>query len=323
MQGVYAAGDLLVTQNGGGNMSVNVAVGRVALFGTESTYQGTYTGENRTSVVNVVIAASHATLARIDIIVAKVMDAAYSGASNTFSIVAVTGTAAASPVAPTTPANAIVLARVAVAALSTTVLTAAITDYRTRTIALGGRIICTSTTRPTVGLVAGETMIRETDTGNELTYYGATTGWQRPWGNPWGYVTHASITANSTAYSSVTDVAGLSVSASYILNRRYKLSWVGEAFCSVGDGAYVVHITNSGGTVLARNTALGASCAAGSLSGFTTMIETATSTAATTRKIQIGKVTGTGTVLIGAGATFPSTLLVEDIGPATSTAPTS
>ena len=325
--GVRLTDDLKVTERSGtANMSVDVAGGRAFINGTEATYQGTYFVENR-GVQNVVVSAAHATLARIDLIVAKVQDAGYSGATNAWSLAVVAGTPAASPAAPTAPANSLVLARVAVAALATTVVNANITDYRYITAgqsiatAAGGTIICNSTTRPATPNRG--TIIFETDTGNTLSYYGATTGWRQPWGDPWGYVTSATITANSTAVSALTDVTGLSVSASYVLNRRYKLSWVGEAFCSVGDGAYVLYITNSGGTVIARNTALGVSCAAGSASGFVTVIETATSTAATTRKVQIAKISGTGTVLVGAGTTFPSILLVEDIGPATSTAPTS
>lgn len=134
--GVVAAGDMAVTQNGTPNMSVNVATGRAFINGSEATYQGTYAVENR-GVQNVVVSASDPTNPRRDLIVARIKDAAYSGAANTFTIEVVTGTPAAVPVDPATPANCLVLARVAVAALATTVVNANITDLRTRAYALG------------------------------------------------------------------------------------------------------------------------------------------------------------------------------------------
>ena len=129
-QGVVKSADLAVTQNGTPNMSVNVAAGAVAIDGTESSTQGFYHFVND-AVLNVAISAAHATLPRIDLIVAKVQDAQYSGATNAGSIVAVTGTAAASPVAPAAPANSVILAQVAVAAATTSITNANITDVRT------------------------------------------------------------------------------------------------------------------------------------------------------------------------------------------------
>ena len=175
--GIIQAGDLAVTQNGTPNMTVNVATGQVVVPGTEGTYQGAYICENRGSL-SVTIAAADATNPRYDLIVARVRDAAYSGATNTFAIEAVTGTPAASPAEPTIPANSWVLARVEVVALDTTITTSNIVDRRTtgtgqfgQASALGGKIICTSTTRPTApfeGMV-----IYETDTDYEFTYSGS------------------------------------------------------------------------------------------------------------------------------------------------------
>lgn len=128
-QGVVKSTDMAVTQNGTPNMSVNVAAGSVVIDGTESATQGFYHFMND-ATLNVAIAASHATLPRIDLIVAKVQDAQYSGATNAGSIVAVTGTAAASPVAPSAPANSVILAQIAVAAAVTSITNANITDLR-------------------------------------------------------------------------------------------------------------------------------------------------------------------------------------------------
>ena len=175
--GIIQSGDLAVTQNGTPNMTVLVATGQVVVPGTEGTYQGAYICENRGSL-SVTIAAADATNPRYDLIVARVRDAAYSGATNTFAIEAVTGTPAASPAEPTIPANSWVLARVTVAALDTTITTADIVDRRTtgtgqfgQASALGGKIICTSTTRPTAPFEGME--IYETDTDFEYTYSGS------------------------------------------------------------------------------------------------------------------------------------------------------
>lgn len=165
--GIVAAGDLAVAENGTPNMSVNVATGQVLIPGTEGTYQGFYCIENR-GTLNVAIAAADATNPRKDLIVAKVQDAAYSGASNVASIVAVTGTPAASPAEPAAPANSWVLAMVDVPALDTAITNSQITDRRTQqtgqkgqAAALGGVILCTSTNRP--GHQVGRA-IYETDT---------------------------------------------------------------------------------------------------------------------------------------------------------------
>lgn len=127
--GILRPGDLKVTQNGTPNMSVNVAPGRANVDGSESALQGSYLVW-LDAIQNVVIAASDPTNPRIDLIVARVKDQQYSGLSNTFTVEAVTGTPAGSPVTPTAPANTYILATLAVAASVTTIVTANITDNR-------------------------------------------------------------------------------------------------------------------------------------------------------------------------------------------------
>lgn len=174
---VVGVNDLKVSQHAAGaNMSVDVAGGICFIEGTESATQGAYCCRSDGTATNVTLAASNATLPRIDLIVAKVQDAFYSGATNAWSIVAVTGTAAASPVAPSAPANSLILAQVSVGANVTTIVTANISDKRL--IASGrlytGDFTCTSTTRPAVpwtGLT-----IFETDTRNRYVWDGST--WQ-------------------------------------------------------------------------------------------------------------------------------------------------
>lgn len=130
--GVVRSTDLAVTQNGTPNMSVNVAAGGAFIRGTQSANQGAYHVWND-ATVNLSITAADATNGRRDLIIAQVRDAYYSGATNDARLTVVTGTPAASPADPSLSAypNALVLARITVAAGDTAINTADITDLRT------------------------------------------------------------------------------------------------------------------------------------------------------------------------------------------------
>lgn len=167
---------LKVSQRGAGaNMSVDVATGIVAIQGTQSATQGIYTACSD-AVVNVVITTAHATLARKDIIVARIQDSAVSGVTDSFTIEVVTGTPAGSPVEPAVPANSMKLATVNVAAAAASITNANIVDARVYTSAAGCPIVCTSTTRPLFP-VRGQ-FIYELDTQKYYLYHPNTSyGW--------------------------------------------------------------------------------------------------------------------------------------------------
>lgn len=179
-QGIYTAGALAVSEKSGTpNMSVDVAEGQVAVNGSESAYAGVYLCEAR-GTTNLAISAADATNPRLDLIVARVRDAAYSGATNTFSLEVVTGTPAGVPADPSLPSGScFVLARVTVDASASSITNANIADLRLsystaqngRAAAVGGTVVCTNATRPTgvEGL-----KIYETDTDYEYTYSGST-----------------------------------------------------------------------------------------------------------------------------------------------------
>src|SRR5258706_5395684 len=137
--------------------------------------------------VTISFTAAHATLNRIDSVVFKVQDTAYSGGVNTSSLVMVDGTPASSPVSPTLPANALELARVSVLAASTSVVNASITDMRQYLTANGGIMVVKSTTRPAANTVGAGQLIYESDTLNILRTDDGGTNWfqvQGPW-IPW------------------------------------------------------------------------------------------------------------------------------------------
>lgn len=239
--------DLKVSQRGAGaNMSVDVAEGSVVVMGTEATYQGMYYGENQ-GTLNVVVTAANATNPRRDLIVARVSDAQYSGAANTFTIEIVTGTAAASPVDPTVPANCQVLARVAVAANASSITNANITDLRTaytavtgsavignqvRATGLGGVLVCTSAQRPTVGLYEG-LVIYETDTHLKMVYTGS--AWT--WDGTRGLVGHGASGADQNGIvASIVDLTGVTTGSITIpTGRNIKIEAFGGVYKAGGD----------------------------------------------------------------------------------------
>lgn len=131
-EGVTTSGSMAVTQRGAGvNMSVDVAAGQGLVKGDDHSAQGLY-GVWNDATKNLTISAADATNPRRDIIVARVKDAYYSGATNAFSLEVLTGTPAGTPVDPTIPNNCLPLARVAVAASATSITNANITDLRVR-----------------------------------------------------------------------------------------------------------------------------------------------------------------------------------------------
>ncbi|WP_298330328.1 hypothetical protein [Haloactinopolyspora sp.] len=121
--GVVGAGDLAVSANSTPNMSVNVAAGQAWIAGSEAANQGLYYCFND-APVNLVVAASDPTNPRYDLVAATVLDAAYAGASNEWLLQVITGTAAASPVAPSLPANSLALALVSVPAAASSITSA-------------------------------------------------------------------------------------------------------------------------------------------------------------------------------------------------------
>jgi hypothetical protein len=150
--GVVGSTDLEVTQETVANMSVNIGAGYVMIPGTQGsttgqranagsqhttyssmlanfTTQGIYNAVNPAKV-NLTLEAANATNPRIDLIVASVQDAEYSGSFNQALLQVVTGTPAGSPSPPTPPENTVVLAQVEVKAKATEIKTASITNER-------------------------------------------------------------------------------------------------------------------------------------------------------------------------------------------------
>ena len=151
-------GDLAVNQSGTPGMSVSVSAGGAYINGTTTTTQGTYFLYND-AATTVTLTTAPGSNTRIDLIVARINDATYSGASNSATLEVVTGTAAASPVAPTAPASSLILAQIAVGTNVTQILNANITDKRTRAARQDAYFVADSTTSDTatIGVLASQT----------------------------------------------------------------------------------------------------------------------------------------------------------------------
>lgn len=127
--GTVGLTSMAVTAQSSPNMTVNVATGWASIVGNFTTNMGAYLAYNdAVQVLN--ISTADPTNPRIDLIVATVSDAAYTGSSNQVVFQVLTGTPAGSPAAPALPTNSVSLATVAVAANATTVSQANITDTR-------------------------------------------------------------------------------------------------------------------------------------------------------------------------------------------------
>lgn len=308
--GVVSSADLAVSQSSPVGMKVAVAAGTAIVTGSESSVQGKYHVAND-AAVDVTIAAADVSLPRIDRIGIRIRDDEYSGVAHTGTLVAEAGTPNASPVAPTAPANFLTLATVAVAAGASSITNANITDARVRT-APGLRVICTSTTRPTgfQGL-----SIYETDTGRELVYYGATTGWQPPWANPWGVLAFVTTTTATNGITAEVDLNSLTTSVTFIANRRYRISVEVTFFKSTTDMVrlliYSAGVSVNGAGILQ----VIPTTKFATLHGMAVIAPTA---GVTTVKLRASSDGGT---VDAANTTTSPKILIEDIGPATPTPP--
>jgi len=312
--GVFRGGDLLVSAGGG--QSVNVAIGACYVDGSESSTQGGYFVYND-AVTNVAVTAADGTNPRIDLIGVQIRDSEYSTAFNDARILVVTGTPAGSPSAPTAPANFLTLAQISVPANDNTVDAGQITDRRQRVAALGGIVVCTSTTRPSVNLFEG-LFIYETDTDALKQYTTGTTLWTPPWNLSWGYVVApASSTSGSGATAAGTPIDGVSsnTTPTLVANRRMRYWWQTHIL-SNGVGGDNIRLTITDGSNVVKNSrdwtsamqniATAADC---------TSFETSTA-AVVTRKGRVQRTTASGNVGTFADATRPQWFFAEDMGPA-------
>ena len=157
-------GDLLVSPGAAG-LTVDVGGGSAFINGDNIADQGTYHVANLGDVT-LVLGVSDPTDGRIDLVVATVRDAQYSGTDNDWVIQVIQGVTSPAPVAPGVPPNSIALAEVLVIAGATTPGQLVITDVRPQ-MALCGPLMPASVTNRDIqarmsrsspaGLISGST----------------------------------------------------------------------------------------------------------------------------------------------------------------------
>jgi hypothetical protein len=232
--GVVQGNAMLITQRGAGaNNSVDIGPGAIIIPGTSVTNQGYYHVVNDATVNLPMSTPAHGSLPRIDTILVKVRDGFYSGPDNDGQFLYVAGTAAASPVAPDLVALGHVnfwrLANVSVPANDNTISTADITDVRTSTSitptqgsasSVGGCIICTSASRPT--LPRSGQLIWETDTKRLVINEGT------PSAAIWQPISHNNTwTSFAPTFAGVTVGSGGSTGGNYIKLGRLAIARFG------------------------------------------------------------------------------------------------
>lgn len=311
-EGVSGANDMKVSQRGAGaNMSVDVAIGRALVLGDDSALtQGTYHVWND-AVKNLTIAASDPTNPRKDIVVARVRDAFYSGATNAWALEVIAGTPAASPAEPALPNNALKLAVVTVPAAASSIVDANIADSRIRAAALGGIVVAQSASllpSPTAGLFAYRA-------DEDRPYYGNGTDWAPNGAGGMLEGGYAQRTSDVPAIGTGgLDLTGLSVTVTVATGRRLKITGHARSWLLDTADNRIAFRIQEGATVLNENI-LRLSVANEAEEGGDVTAVIAPSAGSHTYKLTAG-VIDSGTATMNAGATYPAFILVEDIGPA-------
>ena len=168
--------------------------------------------------------------------------------------------------------------------------------------------VCTSSTRP-ASPFEGQ-MIYETDTDRVLVYNG--TAWYANWNTAWGQVGYVSKASDTSITTTATDISGLSISWTAVSGRLYKTSFHGIGYVNTADAYINIQITDGANNRVQfiRNGG-SATTSRFSITGF--LYETSLS-GSVTRKARIDCNTGTGS--LDGGASYPTQLIIEDIGPA-------
>lgn len=309
--GIVAAADLAVVENGTPNMTVNVAGGQVIIPGTEGSFQGSYVIENR-GTLNVAIAAADATNPRKDLIVAKVQDAAYSGASNVASIVVVTGTPAGSPAEPAVPNNAWVLAMIDVPALDTTITNSQITDRRAsttngqagRAAALGGVIVLPTGAGAFPPSLMGRVVYEQST--NALVCNDGTN-----WLQSKRTLGFAEVTADQGPITTEVDLTSLTTTVTVRAGSRIRISAYVVGQPSAVNERYTVRIKEDGVTIQ-EAPQFQAALAAINATVFTPSRVRTGISGSHTYKLTMVRLNGAGNFTVAASL-FPAYILVEDI----------
>lgn len=162
-----------------------------------------------------------------------------------------------------------------------------------------------------------------TDSGALEVYYGATTGWAKPWNLPQGPVISLASNTTSQVFSTTTPTALTSMTGTWNATngRLYRVTFSSIFDCpSVAPVTGVIRLWTGLATIAQANVTL-------TNVGDQTIVtlvgyQAATSTASYSVTAQAGVSVAGKTLRSVVGSGYPQTFLIEDIGATTTTAPT-
>ena len=155
-------------------------------------------------------------------------------------------------------------------------------------------------------------------------YHNSFVGWNLPWNSPWGELGLDTVTAATTATSSTYVATGLSLTVAVVKNRLIQWRWYSHAYSDVANAVVRVGLRNaaSGGSeIQVADHVTPAASVATALSGM--YIEAPSTSGNLGRNIAVNRIAGTGNVYHFADNLRYGYLIAEDIGPNSSTPPTS
>lgn len=164
-------------------------------------------------------------------------------------------------------------------------------------------------TSPVVGMVE---YIKSNDSAEGLTTRNSASQWRLPWNMPWGIQGVATVTASQTGITTEVDVTSLTVTWTAVANRRICCRvHLQQLVQNTSNGEVQIKVTDASNVVI--NQARINLIAATNLPGSVLTYESGITAGSTTRKVRA--LTSAGTLNIGAAATAPMILTVEDLGP--------
>lgn len=180
----------------------------------------------------------------------------------------------------------------------------------------------TTANRP--GSPAAGTLYYNTTLARLEVYHNSFVGWNLPWDSPWGQLGLDTVTAATTATSSTYVGTGLSLTVAVVKNRLIQWRWYSHAYSDVANAVVRVGLRNaaSGGSeIQVADHVTPAASVATALSGM--YVEAPSVSGNLGRNIAVNRIAGTGNVYHFADSLRYGYLIAEDIGPNTSTPPTS
>jgi hypothetical protein len=210
--GLRAPGDLTLTAIGG--MVVRLGPGIAYVPQGQSAIAGAYSVPNDGNM-DFTVPTAHATLARRDLIVARVQDSFYAGAAEDDDFIYLSGTAASTPVDPTPPAGAsyTILWRIAVAPAAAAIVVGNLTQIAYAAPRIGSPMPI-SPTDVTPGIYAGQ--YRDHPTFGQQRWTGAA------WGPP---EVLPRVTARRTTVQSIPGTVGAVIAFDAVSTRSTPGMW--------------------------------------------------------------------------------------------------